>query len=130
MADPQIAFITADLAKFTESELVGLALAIQGNLIEACPVDLGWARAGFVPTFGQPYDGGADLNPDPAAVAGARAIQSSAEAGMFSYRLSDGALFVTNNVAYIIPLANGHSDQAPAGWVPDAIERAVAEYSR
>lgn len=129
MADDQIAFIAADLAKFAEGELVGLAIAIQANLIEACPVDLGWARAGFVPSFGQPYGGGADLDPDPASVSKARAIQAASEAGMQSYRLGDGALFVTNNVTYIIPLANGHSDQAPAGWVPDAIESAVAEYS-
>lgn len=130
MADPQIAFITADLRKFAEGELIGLTLEINANLQEACPVDLGWARAGFVPTFGQPYDGGADLNPDSSDLGGARAIQQGAEAGLLSYQLGDGPLFSTNNVSYIIPLANGHSLQAPAGWVPDAIEKAVADFSK
>ncbi len=130
MADPQIAFITADLRKFAEGELIGLTLEINANLQEDCPVDLGWARAGFVSTFGQPYSGGADLNPDTGDIAGAKAIQSGAEGAMLSYRLEDGPLFSTNNVSYIIPLANGHSLQAPAGWVPDAIERAVATFNR
>jgi len=32
---------------------------------------------------------------------------------------------VSNNVPHIIPLANGHSDQAPNGWIPNAVEAAA-----
>lgn len=127
MADPQIAFIVADLAKFTADRLVKLAIDIQANLVEACPVDIGWARAGFVPTFGRPYEGGSDLDPDPSKVSAARGVQAASIAAMSAYRLKDGPLFVANNVSYIIPLVNGHSLQAPRGWVPNAIERGIQQ---
>jgi hypothetical protein len=32
---------------------------------------------------------------------------------------------VTNNTEYAVPLANGHSPQAPAGWVENAVVAAV-----
>ncbi len=130
MASDQVTFVIGELDKFTESGLVALALDITGNLIEGTPIDIAWARSGWVPSISVPYTGGADLDPTPAKVASAQSIQKSGENELLTYRLSDGPLFVTNNVTYIEPLANGHSDQAPAGWVPDAIEKAVRQANK
>ena len=78
---------------------------VKANLIEACPVDTGNARAHF-------YEGvdGQDLD-NPAAVA--------------AWKLGDGPLSIVNNVPYIDRLIAGWSSQAPAGWDLDAIDRAV-----
>lgn len=132
MADTrdQIDFIVADLEGFTAKGMTALAINMVANLVEATPVDLGWARAGWVPSFGKPYSGGAQRKIEPSMVGPAQARQSLGQSEVLGYRLSDGPIFITNNVIYILPLADGSSPQASAGWVPDAIERALRDANR
>ena len=41
------------------------------------------------------------------------------------YTLDQGSVFVSNNVPYILKLNDGHSQQAPAGFIQTAIHKAV-----
>lgn len=91
-----------------------LALETEAQLKMACPVDTGHARRSFVASVGQPYTG----EDDGAAQAEVAAV--------LAYRVSDGPLFVANNVPYIDQLILGSSQQAPAGWDLVAVDTAVA----
>ncbi len=99
-----------------EAELVGiyreLALEITANLVEACPVDTGNARAHFVPVIGSSDPGGTS--------------QAEGIAALATYRLGDGDVYIANNVPYIDYLIAGSSSQAAPGWDLDAVDRAVA----
>lgn len=92
-----------------------LTLEVTANLIEACPVDTGHARANFVPSVGAPATGEDD-----------GATQAAGTAAVLGYKLGDGPLHITNNVPYIDRLILGSSDQAPPGWDLDAVARAQA----
>jgi len=121
----QVRIITAALEEATERVISSIAINTTAELIERTPVDLGWARANWVPSIGAPYTGGATDNPADGAIAGATAAQSNGVASMFGYRLSRGAAFISNNVPYVTLLNQGSSDQAPAGFVQDAIKAGI-----
>jgi hypothetical protein len=125
VADDQIDFIVADLATFSEERLVGLMLDLNANLIINTPIDIGWARAGWVPSIGQPYEGGDQRNVEPGMVPGAQATQQAGNAALLGYKLADGPMYSTNNVVYIGRLNAGHSPQAPPGFVPRVIELTI-----
>lgn len=128
MADEQLSFIIADLAKFTSMETVALAMDVQGNLQEDTPRDTGWARANWVLSTGAPVDDpavAANKSPTPAQVVSAQTRQVGAIDELASYDISRGAIFTTNNVPYIIPLNEGHSAQAGAAFVQRAVGRAL-----
>lgn len=91
---------------YVEAAARDLLHETKANLIAACPVDTGNARAHFY----EGVDGAVDAD-DPAAVV--------------VWRLGEGALSIVNNVPYIDRLIAGSSSQAPAGWDLDAIDRAV-----
>lgn len=128
----QIDFIIRDLAEYTRLEIVALAMNVDANLREAppvgTPVDTGWAKANWLPSIGAPLILDSDLkDPTPAAVA---ARQGTAEKGLndvLSWRVEDGAIFVTSSVPYIVVLNEGHSKQSPKGFVQAAIELAVRQ---
>lgn len=121
----QIDVIMAGLDKFTEERMIALGLEVTANLQEETPVDIGWARAGWVPSVGKPYTGGADLDPDPGKVQIALARQAAGQSELLAFTIDAGDVFCTNNVPYIERLNEGHSTQAPAGFVQSAIVRAV-----
>jgi hypothetical protein len=121
----QIDAIIADLDNFSERQLIRLALEVNANCIVATPVDIGWARAGWVASTGRPHQLGADLSPDPSDVTIALGRQSAGNAEVVGYRLAQGNLFSTNNVTYIEVLNSGSSSQAPAAFVQSAIAKAV-----
>lgn len=126
--------VIVGLTAATEGVIKKLTLDIQSNLKEqpplGTPVDLGWARANWVPKIGSPFQGDATDDPSTADVSAARARQSAGEAEILSYRLGQGAVFVSNNVPYIQRLNNGHSKQSPAGFVEAAIDKAVKDNQR
>jgi len=109
------------LAQFTEKHIKILTLEVTANLIEDTPRDTGWARSNWIPSIGQSTEtiAGSPDNITPAAQQRGLAEVAS------TYKLSRGAVFVTNNVPYILPLNDGHSKQAPAGFVQLSILRAV-----
>lgn len=121
----QVDIIVADLAQFSEDRLIGLVLDLNANLAINTPIDIGWARANWVPSIGKPYEGGKDKKPERAKVAGALAAQQNGQAAVLGYKLEQGALFSTNNVVYIGMLNAGHSPQAPPGFVGRVIELTV-----
>lgn len=132
MAVDQIDFIIADLENYTEGEIVALGLNVDANLRAAppvgTPVDIGWARANWVPSVGEPVIYQDKRNPEPADVAGMESARQSGVNELLSYRLADGALFNTNNVVYIAKLNDGHSpQQARPGFVQRALELAVKQ---
>lgn len=129
----QVDFVIADLDRFTQREIISLALNIDANLRESppvgTPIDTGWARANWVPSVGDPAILPASNNdPDAAAIA---ARQQAAENGLnrvLQWSKDDGPIYITNNVPYIGALNNGHSpQQAQPGFVQRAIEKAVKE---
>lgn len=119
--------ILADMDRFITKEIVALTFEIHAELVESTPVDLGWARANFVPQIASPYrENLKDAAPDSQAAA-QRAGESISRLGVIaaSYKLGNGPLFISNNVPYIGRLNDGHSRQAPPGYIPLAIDRAL-----
>jgi len=114
-----------------------VVLDIVANLVSSpntgygTPVDTGWARTNWVPGIGTP----------PTGTAGSR---EAAEAGILdtsmqqrglaevaaAYKLNQGSIFISNNVPYIVLLNEGSSAQAPAGFVQNAIMKAIEIDSR
>ena len=139
MAD-QIDFIVADLDKFTQGEVIALALNVNANLRSSpplgTPIDTGWASANWLPSIGQPknVDGTPTSvrdGPTPAEVSVRAQMAQEGVNDVLSWRVTDGPIFSTNNVPYILPLNNGHSPQSPRGWVQAAMEKAITQtYSR
>jgi hypothetical protein len=128
VADEQLSFIIADLKRFTALEVQSLALDIQANLQIDTPRDTGWARANWVPSIGAPHVEYTHVqDPQPTQVASAVSEQAEAVGSLLGYTLEKGAIFTTNNVPYIIPLNEGHSPQAGAGFVQRAAGRALRE---
>lgn len=125
----EVAKVTAQLEAFTERLIVKLTLDVTANLKEMTPVDTGWARANWVAQIGRPLE--EDLSavtPTPQAASGAESRSQSSLAGVASgYSLRQGAIFVSNNVTYISRLNDGHSAQAPAGFVQRAVAKAVTQ---
>ena len=129
MADPQIRAIVKGLEKLTERVVTKITLDITANLIETTPVDTGWARANWVPAIGTPFEANLDeIVPTPQDAASAALGQQAAIAGIvIVYKLSMGAVFIANNVPYILRLNEGSSAQAPSAFVQRAIEKAVTQ---
>lgn len=130
MASRRVRVVARDLQAFTERTVQRLALNVNAELVEATPVDTGWARANWVPNIGVPFEGTAGTR----AEAEAGLIDTgSREAGLAavatSYRLGP-EIHQTNNVPYIELLNAGSSRQAPAGFVQAAILRAVRQTVR
>ncbi len=119
--DRQIKRVIEILTEVTERVVKKITLDVTSNLIATTPVDVGWARANWVPAIGQPVD---------QPVATRESVNTAAQqAGILSvassYKLERGLVFVSNNVRYITRLNEGSSKQAPAGFVQNAIEKAV-----
>ncbi len=129
MADPQIRAIVKGLERLTERIVTKITLDITANLIETTPVDTGWARANWVPAIGMPLEANLDgIIPTSQDAASAASEQQAAIAGIVTgYKLSMGAVFVSNNVPYIVRLNEGSSAQAPSAFVQRAIEKAVTQ---
>ncbi len=125
--DPQIRAILRAVDRFTEKAVRKITLDVTANLIETTPVDIGWARANWVPSIGASIDRDLEgVRPTPQAVASATVEQQAGIAAVAAgYRLDRGSVFVSNNVDYIGKLNDGSSAQAPAGFIQRAIQKAV-----
>ena len=125
----QIRAIVNGVNRLSERAVITITLDVHSNLVqpppEGTPRDLGWAAANWVPSIGRPDD---QTPGNPQQGGGVSQAQARAQRGASSvlrYRLSQGLVFVTNNVPYIQRLNDGHSRQSPAGFVQRAIEQAV-----
>ena len=109
------AAVIAALRRQVEKRVATIEINLTANLIEATPIDTGYARAHWVPTVG---------SPDMAGDLGAQAAGLAAAA---SYTLAQGKAYVANGASYIQRLNAGSSKQAPAAFVEREIARTLAE---
>lgn len=123
----QIKAIVQALDKTTEAVVIRLGLNITANLVETTPVDTGWARANWVPSIGASKRTPEVRQPTSALVQGQAALQAAGQAGLLSYKIGAGSVFISNNVPYIGRLNDGSSTQAPTGFIQAAIRRGVAQ---
>jgi hypothetical protein len=87
---------------------------------EATPVDTHHAESNWVLSTGAPYTG-----VDGSREAVSYAAQEAGDEAMKRYDVGrDGAVYLRNNVPYVKYLDEGWSQQAPAGFVADAIRGA------
>lgn len=98
------------------------ALDLQGTLKVRTPVATGRARANWFLDVGAPVVRIVEPNQGQ--------TEQAAAATAATYRLSAGAIYVSNNVPYIRRLNDGHSQQAPAGFVEDSISIARTRAKR
>lgn len=117
--DPTV--IGRELESLVSRAIREVTIEATANLIESTPVDTGWARANWIPAIG---------SPTPQSVGSERAVSTAMQqaglASLLSYRLSRGPVWISNKTPYIRRLDGGWSKQAPAGFVRQAIARAVS----
>lgn len=110
----QVDVIMGKLNRFSRKKIIALALDIHGELVENTPVDTGWAQTNWLPSVGMPKtDTG---SPDLSEITG--------------WTISDGPIYITNNVPYIKKLNGGSSKQAPAGFAEKSVKVAVNRANR
>lgn len=94
-----------------EQDVTEMMVNVQAEVSAVTPFDTGFARANWQLTVGSPADGTVTVG--------------GTIGELVKFRVEDGKAFVTNNAQYIQRLNGGHSQQAPAGFVEQAIARAV-----
>jgi len=97
---------------------VGRATGIEllGRLIRKTPVDTGRAQGNWNASIGDEDGGTSETRRAPVALA-------EGSARIVGLRLGRGdKLYLTNGLSYIPALNNGHSRQAPAGYVQATVD--------
>lgn len=132
MSRSQQDLIIRALNGLTERAVSAIGLEVVANLREDTPRDTGWARANWIGSKGRDAQGldQPEGKPTSANVAAARAASAEGEAAIVSYNLSDGLLYISNNVPYVPRLNSGSSSQAGEGFIERAIERGVVSTFR
>jgi hypothetical protein len=132
MAARNVTVVVKSLEGFIDQVIRKLVLDIVANLVSApdtgygTPVDTGWARANWVPNIGAPQTTTEGTREAAEAGSVSTAGQQAAVARVAaSYRRSQGPVFITNNVPYVVFLNEGSSKQAPRGFVQNAIFKAT-----
>lgn len=90
-----------------------VALFVDSELVSTTPVDLGGARANWIPSLN---------TPDTRTIEAPVSNKPSVKPILDSYKLND-TILLTNNLPYIRRLNDGWSTQAPAGFVDDALQK-------
>ena len=116
----QIRGIIGDLEGAIARVTRKVSLDVTANLVETTPVDTGWARANWIPSVGQPSESPVGSKESISVVE--QALGKTKVAG---FKDISQKVFITNNVPYITDLNDGTSKQAPAGFVQNAITKAV-----
>lgn len=107
----------------TERAVRRAAIAADQAAVTRTPVDTGRARGNWQVAVGSPAL-------QPVAVGGPQAANAALAQGkavISGWKLGGGSIYITNNLAYIVPLDNGSSQQAPAGMSQFAIQAAREE---
>ena len=106
------------------------ALAADQAVVTGTPVDVGRARSNWIVSLDQPASETIDAYyPGENRSTESQNTQAALDQGeevVKNYRGGVGQeIHITNNLEYIIPLNNGHSDQAPANFVELGVMEAV-----
>lgn len=132
-----IAAAKLQIENVTNDKIIDVTLRIHATLVsnppKGTPVDFGWASANWFINVGSPSTANTGNLPKnrPSAVAGREAQQAATVARFvsgYNWLSSGGAnavVHISNNVPYINRLNTGWSNQAPAGFVDDAVQEAV-----
>jgi len=127
-SEGDLQFVIGVLNKFVEKHVKIITLDATANLIEDTPVKTGWARSNWVPAIGSAAAPDVSVKePVAADVAGRRAEQQAGLAEVVNGYQLPAPVFISNNVPYINRLNDGHSQQAPTGFVQSAVLRAVRD---
>lgn len=103
-----------------------VALAVDTAVVVSTPVDTGRARANWQVGLGSAPQGSL---PEPASPGeGATSALTRAQNVVATYR-GTGTIHIINNLHYIEALNNGHSRQAPAGFVGIAVVAGIEAVS-
>lgn len=130
MASRKVRVVISSLNGFIVKLIKKLVLDIVANLQAApsddgTPIKTGWARSNWIPQIGSPRQSAAGTKEQ----AEAGNLPNESAAGVASvvvgYSLARGAVYITNNVPYILPLDQGSSRQTPKGFVRRGIVKAI-----
>jgi hypothetical protein len=129
----QIKAVMASLTAHVGEAVRRIAVEVTAELTAATPVDTGWARANWIPYLGVNTEksdpvGGSARSVGSAAGAQARGVVTIVTAP--AKDLANKGAVVINAVPYIGILNDGHSQQAPAGFVQVAIDKALGNVRR
>jgi hypothetical protein len=94
------------------------------NVITGTPVDTGRARASWFINVASPNR---DVAPERPGGTGAAELAAAESLGRLAEIVPERVtgvetIYITNNLPYIVPLAEGSSQQAPKGWVEQAVQ--------
>jgi hypothetical protein len=109
-----------------EGAVKDCAGAVLRSVVEATPVDTGFARSNWTPELDRAFEGlfPARVPGMAGSTAGANAA-ATVEAGLPTIEAFDvtrhAEIHITNNAPHIQPLNDGHSKQAPADFVRLAV---------
>lgn len=106
----------------SNDNVIKLATVITQVVVVATPVDTGHARANWVATISTE-----DTEEKTATDKGGQATITEA-IGVIKTRKSEQVIHLSNNVKYIGKLNDGHSAQAPAGFVERAVSTAISAF--
>lgn len=100
------------------------AIAADQVAILATPIDTGRARGNWRVGIGGRPTGYSDEDRD------ASAAMAQGSSSIATWKSGEGAIYITNNVPYIVRLDEGSSAQAPNGMSAAAVQAARAELSK
>lgn len=104
--------------KRTTKEISRIIQNLFTNIVIKTPVDKGIARGNWNLSLGTPDESFSDQRKDQS---GSNTIDKGNQ-NLADFNLGK-TVYITNSTVYIRRLEDGHSNQAPNGWVKTAIER-------
>lgn len=118
---PQVARIVGNLRRAVEGVSAASSTVATEELVAATPVDTRHCQSNWLITTGSPTT---EVVGSRKAVSFAGLIVGYARA--LHYRITDGALWTSNNVFYLESLKDGSSPQQPSpGWIDKTLDKAM-----
>ncbi len=113
--------VIRDMNAFVAGVVRVISVSVTNNVTVSTPVDTGFAKSNWIPSVGKPKS-----SPSGSRTSVSSGAQKSGLGRLKSYRVTQGRVFIVNNVEYIGDLNSGSSSQAPAGFVQGGIARGVS----
>jgi hypothetical protein len=100
-----------------------VAMQVLEGVVNMTPVDTGRARGNWMVTLGQPTT---TFDWETKDKAGGETIAHGTQ--MIQQIVKPGAVYITNNLPYIVGLEKGRSGQAPSGMVAVTLDRVALQF--